>query len=88
MEMKYCQSCGMPLPPDGSLNGKEKDGSQNADYCAYCYDDGAFKADMTMEQMIEFCVPILVKEEKGMTAEQAREMMQKFFPSLKRWKTA
>ena len=53
MEMKFCQSCGMPLTDD--YKGTNADGSRNEDYCNYCYMDGRFMQDMTMEQMIEHC---------------------------------
>ena len=47
----------------------------------YC----AFTSDCTMEEMIEFCVPVMVKENPGMSEDKAREMMTQYFPTLKRW---
>ena len=35
MEMKFCQSCGMPLSPE--VLGTNADGSKNEEYCIYCY---------------------------------------------------
>ena len=52
MENKYCQSCGMPLQNQDEL-GTNSDGSRNEEYCCYCFKDGAFTMDCTMEQMIE-----------------------------------
>ena len=40
-----------------------------------------------MNEMIEFCVPHMVKNNKDMTEEKARQMMQEYFPKLKRWKS-
>lgn len=60
----FCQSCGMPLT-DESLLGTEKDGAKAHDYCIYCYKDGAFTSDCTMEQMIDFCVPVLTRQMPG-----------------------
>ena len=51
--MKFCQSCGMPLTNE--MLGTNADGSPNEDYCIYCYKDGKFTHDMTMEQMIDHC---------------------------------
>ena len=39
-----------------------------------------------MEEMIESCVPFMAGGESGFTAEQARELLQKTLPQLKRWK--
>ncbi|MBO6082186.1 MAG: zinc ribbon domain-containing protein, partial [Bacteroidales bacterium] len=39
-DMKFCQSCGMPLTKD--VFGTNADGSKNEDYCMYCYKDGKF----------------------------------------------
>lgn len=85
MEEKYCQSCGMPMGKTNGMYGTEKDGSKSTDYCKYCYDKGDFIADCTMEEMIDFCVPHMVSSNKNMTEAKAREMMNEFFPILKRW---
>ena len=53
MDMKFCQSCGMPLTNE--VLGTNADGTSNEDYCIYCYKDGKFTQDMTMEQMIDHC---------------------------------
>lgn len=65
--------------------GKEKDGSENQDYCIYCYKDGKFTVDITMEAMIDFCVPKCVKA-TGMDEKEVRKMSEEWFPKLKRWK--
>lgn len=86
-DMNFCQSCGMPMKGNENLFGTNTDGSKNEEYCIYCFKDGAFIADMTMNEMIEFSVPNMVKMNKDMTEEKARQMMQEFFPELKRWKS-
>ncbi|WP_027623798.1 zinc ribbon domain-containing protein [Clostridium lundense] len=86
MERMYCQSCGMPLTDEKEL-GTNKDGSKNNEYCIYCFEQGAFKDDMTMEQMIDFCVPHMVKANPNMNEKEAKENLQRFFPTLKRWRT-
>ncbi|MDE6261608.1 MAG: WYL domain-containing protein [Oscillospiraceae bacterium] len=83
--MKFCQSCGMPLTPGVEL-GTEADGSHNPDYCGYCYKGGQFAGEMTMEEMIDFCAPMMVQGNPGMTEEQAKAQMHQFFPMLKRWR--
>ncbi len=87
-EMKYCESCGMPLNQEKVI-GTNQDGSKNEDYCVYCYQNGQFTSDCTMEEMIEISVKHM--KESGMLAEQnkteeeARAFMNSFFPKLKRW---
>lgn len=88
MEQKFCQSCGMPLG-DASLHGKNADGTLNEDYCCYCYADGHFAQDCTMEEMIQHCVQFLEEFNKDsdqkFTKEDALAGMREFFPTLKRW---
>ncbi len=81
-DKNFCQSCGMPLTED--ILGTNADGSKNADYCSYCYKDGKFTGDWTMDQMIDYCAPMMA-DGAGMTQEKAKEQMRAFFPQLKRW---
>ena len=88
MEQKFCQSCGMPLSPE--VLGTEKDGSKNEEYCTYCYADGHFTVDCTMDEMIELNLNYIDEFNKDSevkyTVEEARKTMKEFFPQLKRWK--
>lgn len=86
-EQSFCQSCAMPLTDD-LVKGTEKDGSLSPHYCKYCYQDGAFTGEMTMEEMIDFCAPMMAQADPHMTKEQAKERMGQFFPQLLRWKEA
>lgn len=82
-----CQSCGMPMTGD-ELRGTEKDGSRSADYCCYCYQKGAFTADCTMEEMIDFCLDTEEGKKLYTDREQAHKKMLEYFPTLKRWSNA
>lgn len=81
-DMNFCQSCAMPMA-DGDY-GTEKDGSESHDYCKYCYQNGEFTCEVTMEEMIGFCVP-KTAEATGMSIKEARKMSEESFPKLKRW---
>lgn len=85
----FCQSCGMPLTSDETC-GTNADGSVNHDYCHYCYQNGDFTSDVTMEQMIDFCAQFVDDVNKNfpnpMTQEEYKDMMYHFFPRLKRWR--
>ena len=89
MEKKLCQSCGMPLD-EPALYGTEADGSSNEEYCKFCYSDGKFTSDVTMDGMIDHCVKYL-DEFNGvsgtpLSAREAREQMCALFPTLNRWR--
>ena len=78
---RFCQSCGMPLSDEVT--------SDNPDYCKYCFADGKFTADCTMEQMIDFCVQFVDQFNQNtgqhLTADEYREQLRQYFPQLKRW---
>lgn len=86
-EMKFCQSCGMPLTDD--ILGSNADGSKNDEYCIYCYKDGAFTGDFTMEEMVEYCSMFVEQYNKNtgkhITCCEYKEVLRQFYPTLKRW---
>ena len=84
-EVKWCQSCAMPMG-SADLFGTNADGSKNEDYCQYCFVNGAFTSEQTMEEMIETCVPFVSKGDPFPDEQTARTAMQEMFPQLKRWK--
>lgn len=84
---KFCQSCRMPLDSDAVI-GMNADGSKNNDYCVYCYQDGKFTADCTMDEMIAISLKHmkeLFKDNPDFNEQDALANMQSFFPKLKRW---
>lgn len=85
MEMKICQSCGMPMEKAEQF-GTNADGSRNEDYCCYCYQKGAFAQQCSMEEMADFCAPIEVEDGRAKTKEEAKQMLMQYFATLKRWK--
>ena len=76
-----CQCCGMPL--EGSIIGRDSDGTPNEHYCQWCYADGTFTYS-DMDDLIEVCIPHMVKQ--GFTEAQAREYMKQNLPQLDYWK--
>ncbi len=82
MNQPVCQSCAMPMEEE-KMFGTNQDGSKNEEYCVYCYENGAFTANVTMNEMVNICVPHLVEE--GMNEAEARKTMEDVLPKLKRW---
>ena len=62
--MRFCQSCGMPLSHE--VLGTNADGSKNDDYCIYCYKNGKFLQDCTMDEMIEHCAQFVGTVNEGL----------------------
>ena len=74
-----CQSCGMPLTPEHM--GREQDGTLNQHYCEWCWNNGAFLRDCTVEEMVEQCLPHMPGD-----PEANRTYMAELLPTLDRWK--
>lgn len=85
--MCYCQSCGMPLAAESDF-GTEENGAKNTDYCVYCYEDGHFTDNRSMEEMIDFCVDVMRRQDPSLEEAALRSEMRKIFPTLKRWSVA
>lgn len=81
---KVCQSCGM-IMVENDL-GNNADGSKNVEYCKYCYADGHFIKDETMEEMVESCIPFLLKDSECKDEVEARQTLTEELSKLKRWK--
>lgn len=84
MNENICQSCAMPLSED--CYGTNSDGSKNCEYCKYCFENGKFLKNQTLEEKIESNIKFWVDEENGISEEVARQKLSELFPTLKRWK--
>lgn len=82
----FCQSCSMPMASE-DIYGTEHDGLKTSKYCTYCYQGGTFvQPDLTLEGMIEVCVPFMVEE--GMEENHARSLLLQQLPGLERWRAS
>jgi hypothetical protein len=66
--------------------GTETDGKKCDDYCAYCYKDGAFLEDVTMEEMISLYADRIESWELDVIRDDIVAKMYGVFPTLKRWR--
>lgn len=83
----FCQSCGMPMTKPEEF-GTSAGGWRQNGYCAHCYKDGEFTwPDATLGQMIDICVKYMV-EGAGMGEAEARALMERTLPHMKRWSGA
>ena len=78
----------MPLTKE--VLGTNADGSENEDFCMYCFKDGKFLQECTMDEMIEHCAQFVDEVNKGLpkpiTKEEYIGRMKMYFPHLKRWR--
>lgn len=82
----FCQSCGMPLAKPEDF-GTAREGFRVNDYCQFCFVDGVFRnPSISMNEMADLCTHQLAK--KGMPEKNARALMTRTLPLLKRWRTA
>jgi len=81
---KICQSCGMPMKKDPQGGGTNTDGSRNETYCSYCYQDGAFTFDGTVQEFQEFCRKMMI--DSGYSKFTAW-LFTRGMKRLQRWKT-
>ena len=88
MQERFCESCGMPMGETDEMYGTELGGNKSADYCKFCYDNGAFTSpNLTLEEQIETVAAMMVKD-FGFSPEDAKEQCVGGIPTLKRWRTA
>jgi len=78
------------MPLTDVLKGTNADGSLSDEYCTYCYGDGEFTNDMTMDEMIEHCLQFLDEFNRDtgrdLDLDEARGEMRIAFKDYKRWK--
>ncbi len=84
-EGAFCQSCGMFLAPDEN-RARNADGTLSEEWCKWCVnEDGSFASDCTMDEMIEFCAPMMAQT-NDVAPDEAISLMGIVLPELKRWK--
>jgi len=71
------------MKKDPAGGGTDADGTKSIMYCSYCYQNGAFTWDCTVEQMQEFCRSKL--KEMSFPGFLAK-LMTSNLPKLERWK--
>lgn len=79
-----CQCCGTPFSVPNMDKGANADGSENPNYCKWCYDGGKFES-ATMDEVIEKSAPYLVAA-TGVSLDEAVSFMGALLPTLGRWK--
>ncbi|MCP1222804.1 zinc ribbon domain-containing protein [Sebaldella sp. S0638] len=83
---KICQSCAMSLNEEKYF-GTNTDGSKNEDYCVFCFSEGEFTYEITMNEMVEKGMDFL-KRFGGLDSKNTdgiKEILNVMYSGLKRW---
>ena len=87
-ETPVCQSCAMPLQNIADF-GTNNDGTVNINYCVYCFNDGMFTHDRSIEEMVESNLKFLdefnAQNGTSYSEDEARTILKLHLASLKRW---
>ena len=86
MTEKICQSCAMSLTEE-KYYGTNNDSSKNEDYCIFCFKNGNFTYEITLNEMVDKGIDFL-KRFGGLNnrnTEGIREMLNIMYSGLKRW---
>ena len=70
----------MPLVDE--LLGTDADGTLNEEYCRWCWQDGKYLTECSMEEMADHCVPHIGWDDP----QEAKRFMMRTLPGLKRWR--
>lgn len=84
-----CQSCAMHMRTFADFGTETNDGL-SPDYCLYCYKDGNFTSNPSMDEMIEVNLNYLehwnAEQGTNYTEDEARTVLKEHLATLKRWK--
>ena len=78
-----CQSCGLPLGKETDY-GAEADGTKSEEYCTWCYPDGSFTGEESLDAFIEHSAPYMAKA-AGISEDEAVSYLAVVLPTLGRW---
>ena len=78
-----CQSCSLPLGKETDY-GAEADGTKSEEYCTWCYPDGSFTGEESLDAFIEHSAPYMAKA-AGISEDEAVSYLAVVLPTLGRW---
>ena len=58
-----CQSCALPLSNETDY-GAESDGTKSEEYCTWCYPDGSFTGEESLDAFIEHNAPLCGRRDR------------------------
>lgn len=85
--MLICQSCGMDISDDNH-KGTNTDKSLSKGYCSFCFANGSFANNMTLDEQVEIGLPYSPEYTSAATKEEKdniRQQTKNYLSTLKRW---
>ena len=64
--------------------GAEADGTKSEEYCTWCYPDGSFTGEESLDAFIEHSAPYMAKA-AGISEDEAVSYLAVVLPTLGRW---
>jgi len=88
MNELICQSCGMPIEED-KQKGTNEDSSLSNDYCFYCFKNGKFTHDVSLDEQVDIGLSYYPAYKKAQSQEEKdiiKQQSKDYLSNLKRWK--
>ena len=88
--VKICQSCGMPIDKDPNKGGTNSDGSKSDKYCSYCFSNGSFTQNISLDEMTDIGLNYSVEYKNAGSDEEkeaVRNLAKQYLSNLERWKS-
>ena len=89
-DVKICQSCGMPLYNDPDKGGTNSDGSKSDKYCSYCFRNGNFTQNISLDEMTDIGLNYSEEYKSAKSDEEKeviRNLAKQYLSNLERWKS-
>jgi hypothetical protein len=84
LDEKRCQSCGAILRNDFDC-GTNADHTLNHEYCHYCFLDGTYQDDCSLDAMLSIAEQVIGDAER-LPATAAAARARRLVPQLARWR--
>lgn len=75
----------MPMGESPKMYGTESDGSKSETYCGYCYRNGTFVSNITVEEMADRISVICSVMDPASERSDTKEDFLRFLRTLDRW---
>ncbi len=83
MKLPICQSCSISMKKDEY--GSNDDNSKIDKYCKYCFSEGKFTNDFSLDEEIKYLIPMYI-DGREISEKEAYDSLYEILVKLDRWK--